>query len=343
MDRKMVSVIVPIYNCEKDVTKCIESIRSQTYPNIEIILVDDGSKDSSPKICDNFAKKDQRVKVFHIENAGVSNARNVGLKQASGTYIQFVDSDDWIEEGMTDALVSKLEETNASLVVCSFLQETLYRKKKNKLPEPAGVYTNQEFFQNILKDPMSFYYGVVWNKLYRREDITTHGITFDTKQQLGEDLLFTLEVLQHISSVTIYEGYRYHYNCCQKGSLSRYQMFGIEKRTMEWKNRFHIYEAFKQCADTMGIQKSCKEEIHWYLCMFYLMQYNDAKYGRVTGEYPLAVKHWLQKLSKDPELIHCMQSVPKQRIEKEKQRLQREERKRRIKSPIKRVIRWMKQ
>ena len=115
----MISVIVPIYNVEKYVNKCVGSIVNQTYTNLEIILVDDGSPDRCPEICDEWAKKDSRIKVIHKKNGGLSDARNAGMKIASGDYIAFVDSDDWIAPEMYERLLMAIKNDNSDIAACA--------------------------------------------------------------------------------------------------------------------------------------------------------------------------------------------------------------------------------
>ena len=118
-----ISVIIPVYNCEKYLTQCIESVLNQTFQDFELILVDDGSHDSSPDICDNFRQKDERIQVIHKPNGGVSSARNEGIKVARGEYITFVDSDDYIEEEMMEYLYGQAQEHLADIVVSGLLME----------------------------------------------------------------------------------------------------------------------------------------------------------------------------------------------------------------------------
>ena len=119
MEEELISIIVPVYKVEKYLDKCINSIVSQTYKNLEVILVDDGSPDSCGKMCDEWTKKDTRIKVIHKENGGLSDARNFGLDCAKGKYIQFVDSDDYIEKDMIEFLYKNLKENNADISICS--------------------------------------------------------------------------------------------------------------------------------------------------------------------------------------------------------------------------------
>ena len=119
---KLLSIIVPVYNVKSYLKKCVESIINQTYTNLQIILVDDGSTDGSQDICDEFAQRDSRIVVIHKENGGLSTARNVGMDRAKGAYIAFVDSDDWLEPNMYEALISQLEKHEADIVACSFYE-----------------------------------------------------------------------------------------------------------------------------------------------------------------------------------------------------------------------------
>lgn len=119
----MISIIVPVYKVEPYLRQCVDSILNQTYRDLEILLIDDGSPDCCGKICDEYEKKDKRVRVFHTENRGLSIARNLGLKETQGDYIGFVDSDDWIEPDMYEVLLKCLEETGADICVCGYSYE----------------------------------------------------------------------------------------------------------------------------------------------------------------------------------------------------------------------------
>ena len=120
----LISIIIPAYNVEKYISKCLESIIKQTYSNIEIILVDDGSTDKTSEICDEYEKKDDRIKVIHTENRGVSEARNKGLENVKGNWITFVDSDDWIEEDFCEVLLKKIKDYDADIALCGYKRVT---------------------------------------------------------------------------------------------------------------------------------------------------------------------------------------------------------------------------
>lgn len=167
-----ISVIVPIYNVEKYLVHCIESIINQTYKNLEIILVDDGSLDNCPTICDEFAKKDSRIIVIHKKNGGLSDARNAGLDIATGEYIGFVDSDDYISTDMYRILFNRLSEKDADMAICNYLcvdeDYELLRGKNDVLPID-DEYIDADKFVEGYTGKYGWYYVVAWNKLYKRK------------------------------------------------------------------------------------------------------------------------------------------------------------------------------
>ena len=171
-ERPKLSVIVPVYKVEPYLQKCIDSILNQTFRDLELILVDDGSPDSCPAICDAAAEKDERVVVLHRKNGGLSAARNAGLMAARSDYIGFVDSDDYIAPEMYEKLYAAMVESNAQLAVCSY---TYVDTKGNVLPKwespilsGGGVLDRVQMMDRLGGD-RSWYYITAWNKLYRRE------------------------------------------------------------------------------------------------------------------------------------------------------------------------------
>ena len=164
-----VSIIVPVYNAETALHRCIESILHQSCADFELLLVDDGSKDDSGAICDEYAAKDSRIRVFHKENGGVSAARNLALDVARGKYLQFLDSDDWVVPDATLLLLRAAEEHGADLVISDFYRVVGERVSvKGDIEEDRGL-SREEYAEHMMANPADFYYGVLWNKLYRRE------------------------------------------------------------------------------------------------------------------------------------------------------------------------------
>lgn len=231
MEQPLVSIVIPVYNAAPDLARCIESVRKQTYRNIEVFLVNDGSKDASSPICHMYERIDPRVHVIDKENAGVSAARNTGIAAAQGKYIQFVDSDDWLAPDFTEKLVSAAEAHTADLVIAPFwmvypenyvehirpwekaLQHVLQRNPPRTQAYgylPAGVYTGQEYAKHLIQKPNTFYYGSPCNKLYRRDLLRKHSLHF-RKELFAEDQLFNTEYLRYVRTAVSIPDIGYYY------------------------------------------------------------------------------------------------------------------------------------
>ena len=163
---ELISIIVPIYNVEKYINQCLDSIINQTYKNLEIILVDDGSPDNCGKICDEYAIKDNRIKVIHKENGGLSSARNAGLDVASGEYISFIDSDDYVAENFIEKLYGLCKENDAEIAECGFIKFEGYIELKY-LEEKNEKYVSTDMLKRMYFETATRTI-VVWNKLYKR-------------------------------------------------------------------------------------------------------------------------------------------------------------------------------
>ena len=201
MSLTKISVIVPIYRIENYLAKCIESLLQQSFQDFELILVDDGSPDSCPEICDNYAKKDQRIKVIHKTNGGLLSARKAGLDAALGTYIAYVDGDDWVDNYYLDTLYRLAESNNADLVVTGHFRE-FNSKIETIKPKAAGVYDADQIRSEIL--PNAIYNGefcehgmstYVWNKLFKK--VLLEQILYDVHNDviMGEDAAITYSYL----------------------------------------------------------------------------------------------------------------------------------------------------
>lgn len=163
----LISVIVPVYNVEKYLSQCIKSILNQTYTNLELILVDDGSTDNSGKICDEFSSFDNRVRVIHKINGGLSSARNVGIESAGGDYYSFIDSDDYVENTFLECLYKKIVQENADICECSFFRLRRNRMIKERLFD-YEILDPETAVRRLLATPYESFI-VIWNKLYRKE------------------------------------------------------------------------------------------------------------------------------------------------------------------------------
>lgn len=194
---ELVSIIVPIYNMENYLAKCIESLIMQTYSNIEILLINDGSTDSSSNICEAYEKKDYRIKTYHKSNSGVSSARNLGIRMSNGKYIVFVDSDDYVEDSYIYTLVSAFNKENVQMGIIDyynvFQKEITTFSKDNSEIE----YLNNEMvLQSIFDEKM--YLGYLWNKIFLKSIIIENNIKFYENIKIWEDLVFCIEYIYSI-------------------------------------------------------------------------------------------------------------------------------------------------
>lgn len=211
-----ITVIVPVYNTERFLSKCIDSVLAQTHSNLELLLIDDGSSDCSPQICDEYALRDERVRVFHQMNAGVSVARNLGIENATGDYIIFVDSDDYLDEDY----LSCFNPEHADL----YLQGVTLENEQgvtNQTLEPKELHDRKkvaDFVAQTLPLPdEGLVLRAVCSKLYRRDILAS--LRFDEGMSFAEDYLLNLRVYQHIRCMTLVSGCGYHY-VQQNSSLS---------------------------------------------------------------------------------------------------------------------------
>lgn len=205
-----VSIIVPVYKVEIELDRCVHSLVNQTYPNIEIILVDDGSPDTCPELCDQYAKEDNRIKVVHKENGGLSDARNAGLKKATGDYILYVDSDDYIDLDSCERLLNAIGEQEVDIVVGNAIMEKPDGEEKMLHSEtPAGViYSAKEF---IIKSISAYqWYAPAWLNMYRREYLLENELYFK-KGIYFEDMQMLPRVFLPANRIATIDGTFYHY------------------------------------------------------------------------------------------------------------------------------------
>lgn len=214
-----VSIIVPVYNAQETIRRCVDSILGQDFTDFELILADDGSTDGSGAICDSYAQADSRVHVIHKENTGVSDTRNRGLEAATGTYIQFLDSDDWITPEATKLFMRGMDHENCDMVIAAFYRVIGKRVSVKGDIEQEESLTREEFADEIMDNPADFYYGVLWNKFFRRDIIEKYHLRMDPRISWCEDFLFNLEYLVHCRNIYVLQAPVYYY-VKTRGSLA---------------------------------------------------------------------------------------------------------------------------
>lgn len=258
-----VSVIIPVYNSEKKgLADCLESLTKQSYKDFEAILIDDGSTDNSLQICREFKKKDNRIKVISKENSGVSESRNIGLGCASGEYITFIDSDDFIEQDYLKELISNATDTD--LVICGIKQHFPQKEKIYGVQTGLFKITDPAAFHKLIKSRLVF--GPC-NKLFRARIIKEYNILYPTDIDYGEDRIFCFNYLRHIRNFknidTVYYDYMMHGENTLSGKY-RENLFFIEYD--QWRRLYELYDHLS-CLTTESVRDL-------YIELFWLV--NDA-------------------------------------------------------------------
>lgn len=239
MQKNLISVIIPIYGIERYVGQCIESVINQTYKNIEIILVDDGSPDRCPEICDLYAKKDDRIKVIHKNNGGLVSARKAGVMLAEGEYIGYVDGDDWIEPTFYESLLKEISEADADMAIAGHRRD-LFNKSTRLLSNiRVGVYQGKSL-DDLLKNMMSygdfFKNGVstyVWNKLFKRDLLKKYQLAVDNDITIGEDGAVVYPLITECQRIVICDNTDYHYRQREDSMLKKSKPFSEEKHGLK--------------------------------------------------------------------------------------------------------------
>lgn len=253
MTNQKISVIVPVYKVEKYLDKCVESIVNQTHTNLEIILVDDGSPDNCPKMCDDWAKKDKRIKVIHKQNGGVADARNTGINASTGKYIAFVDSDDFIHPTMYQKLIEKITKCNCDICMCGFtsVNEDGSQKHFKEINRPNVTSKNiiKYFLSNSVQEKDSCFetfglMGNVWRILIKKEIIKN---TRFQKLKIAEDLLFLINIITDNTKICSIDDYLYYYLQRQDSVMHKFNKQKVDER----------YKAFKIIFEEIKTRVDC--------------------------------------------------------------------------------------
>lgn len=268
-----VSIIIPVYNCEKSLNMCVSSVLRQSYKNIECILINDGSVDNSGKICDEFKSKDNRVKVIHNKNKGASTARNIGIRESTGEYIFFLDSDDTMNIYMVEEMLIS-NKNNSDLVICGY-NRILKNKKIEILPlsnEGYKYYTTTHYFANdFCRYFNSGVMHAVWNKMYVSKIIKQNNLFFDKRCTVGEDMIFNINYLNCINSITIINKALYNY-LVDENNNSLSLKFVPERLSIQHDMYGHIIKFLDKCG---GLTK---ENLH-----FIKLSYSNSIIGCVEN------------------------------------------------------------
>ena len=303
MSQPLVSIILPVYNAQNHLERCIGSILAQTYRDLELIILNDGSKDQSLPVCEAFRAKDSRILLVDKDNSGVSDTRNLGLKLAGGKYIQFVDSDDHIAPDYTQHLVTAAEQNHADLVIAPYkmvipagvskpeqvlekLQDDLGVMSVARPPEvreygflPAGIYDKDTFALRLMDKPASYFYSVLWNKLYRRDILTGNDIRFTSELRWAEDLVFNMQYIQYAQTfVSIATpGYFYVQN---PQSICHTQ---INPATLV-QNKVQTFRYYKDLYTRLGMYEEVRPQLYKFLVDIAESTYPSGPFKKLIDE-----------------------------------------------------------
>jgi|AGTN01.3.fsa_nt_gi Glycosyltransferases involved in cell wall biogenesis len=280
----MISVIIPVYNAEKYLKKCLDSVLNQTFKDLEIIAVDDGSSDGSPAILDDYVKKDARVKVIHKENSGVSETRNIGLSAVTGEFIAFLDSDDYIEREMYENLYKKIQEDNSDIVFCQIKRDcngkiiTLREPNFKKLVDnPKDIkYFFYAYNADESKDVVTdVIFGSVWRSLFKTDIIRKFKLSFNPELKIGEDRIFTLDYLSYVDKVSFVDKFLYFYYVNPASAM------GARYKNYLYENNKKFFEEQKRIIDKSEMnlidKKLSLNRIKYTLCNAVVT--NEVKYN----------------------------------------------------------------
>ena len=247
-----VSVLMPIYNVEKYLRESIDSVLKQTYPDFELILVDDGSPDGCGKIIDEYANKDDRVIAIHQKNAGVDAARNNAIGRATGKYIAFIDSDDAYEKNYIERLVEAIEQDDSDMSVCGFVPFGIDNPPKFKTISKRTVNSNTAIKLALGYNSVN---GYVWNKLFKKEIMEREHILFEDGYWACDDILFTGNYIYHCKKISIIEDALYRYRQVASGANRvRYSGIPFDRK---WMSSFKVTSHFKDIYQDPDVELAC--------------------------------------------------------------------------------------
>ncbi len=272
MSNPFLSVIIPVYNAESYLARCLDSLLAQTFTDFEAILVDDGSTDGSAALCDGYAEKDHRFHCIHKENGGHTSARQTGLRQAVGTYVAFVDSDDWIAPAMYRTMCGAAKGTGADMVCCNYTAVTPKGDILCRASFPEGLYEKaqleEQVYPRMLYSGTYFTYGAapnLWNKLFRRELLTKNLYPVPLSVKLGEDALVSYICLLESSRVYFCGDFFYYYQSTASSLTHNMD----ENRLRE--NRT-LFDAFLGIID-LSVYPCMERQLHYYFVYQCLLTY----------------------------------------------------------------------
>lgn len=286
----LVSVVVPVYKVEKYLKRCVNSIIAQSYANLEIILIDDGSPDNCPELCDYYVGIDSRVRVIHKNNAGVSAARNTGILNSTGEYILFVDSDDYIKESMVENMIAEMKESETDVCVCGF--ESIDSSNRiNNYKQMNASYSGcfKKFVDvNFIELYDQFLINPPWNKLIRKRVLIENNIEFYESLSINEDVLFSIQVLHKCNRLSVIKDCYYSY--CQNDQpnslTNKFHPNGLDSCFLLKDALIECLADKKSSIDTLRVMKDRMflKFIGFIIAMYKLSNYSNEKCYQVLKQ-----------------------------------------------------------
>lgn len=266
-----ISVVVPVYNAQRYLNRCLDSIVGQTKRELEILLIDDGSTDASAAICDSYLS-DERVCVFHLENGGVGAARNFGIAQATGKYIAFVDSDDVCHPRLMEALYDALkEDPDKAMSMCGLSFFLEYPNVTKQTCFPGGTYSVREYAEGILLEARTNQFcGAPYCKLYQTELLKNNRVFYPTDTSFAEDFIFNMRYLHHIEKIYILEEALYFYQSDADNSLTK-KNYGNFRWPEIWNQRQAAFAAFEDVFAACGLLEKNRDAVSRLLNEFLIV------------------------------------------------------------------------
>jgi len=257
----LVSIILPVYNSARSLPACLDSLFEQTWPQLEILAVNDGSTDESAAILASYAKKHANLQVFTQANSGVSAARNLALSKAQGQFIRFVDSDDTLPPDSTANLIAAIEASHADLAIGAYTEVAGPYNHCHDRIRNGGTLSQIEFLHKYRTFPNSFYYSALWNKLYRRELLERNGLAFDPTMNWSEDFVFNAACYGAMETVALIENSVYNYHRNPGGLTFRFTYNCLKHPIQSTRAKINLYRHYKDPFIKTGIYNDHKWSI----------------------------------------------------------------------------------
>ena len=264
-EQPTVSVVVPAYNAGKTLKRLLDNLKDQTWKQLQIIVVDDGSTDNTPEVIRQAAEKDPRLTTVRIENRGVSTARNAGLKLCTGRYIRFADADDSLPEHSIETMVRRAEADGSELVITGYEQYIGDNHRYHNLSGRNDTVPCDDLMNHLCMHANSYFYGVLWNKLFLREYIAGYGCRFQEDIYWGEDFAFVMDYLRHVKQVSFIDESTYDYRRSAGSTTVQQALDSVMHPVKNMRIKMVLYGHLKELYRSRGIYDRYRNRLWMYL------------------------------------------------------------------------------